>query len=507
MSTIIKALLLICFTAAPAVWAQEGLESLRHVGESKPPADTSPEPFGAVPTTKISLLNLAPVLAPYLNNGPVFGLPGTSTDGFFKSTQLTGDWGGERTKLAQHGLFADLYTTSVYQNVMSGGTAEGSRFVQNVQLSVNYDTGRAGLWPGGLFHFTMQGRFGDSTANTFTAGTLQPQYAGLVEPGPLLNHNADPSEYFLTQALNKQTFLIVGKISDVFFPDQTLFGSNYKYHFANFNFVKNPLTTHFYSPVALAGLLAYAPSTKLVLAGGVLDPNSTADTAGKKMFDGVNIYTTAIYTDAIKGKPGQFSPAFNWSNKPKIDTESPFTLTSPLQAPTAIAALLDLGAPTGIQTHYKPTSYFAIVNGSQYLMLKESPQAVPRKMTSGQVLRGVGVYGRLGYAPRESNILTRVASGAVFMHGLADSRPNDSYGAGYYYNNVSNPVKADVSRLSAGTASVKDERGTEVFYDFALTPAIRLIPSYQHIWHPVIAEVTQHQDHSDVFLLRLTMAF
>jgi hypothetical protein len=404
-------------------------------------------------------------------------------------------------------LFFDLYTTNVYQNVMSGGTAEGSRVVQNVQLSINYDTGRAGLWSGGLFHFTMQGRFGDSAINTFTAGTLQPQYTGLVEPGPLLSHNSYPSEYFLTQALNKKTFLIVGKISTVFFPDQTLFGSNYKYNFANFNLLKNPMTTHFYGPVALAGLGAWAPSPHLVVAGGVLDPNSTADTAGKNMFNHVNIYATAICTQAVKGKPGQFSPAFNWSNKPKIDNESPFTITSPAQAPLAIAALLDLAEPTGIGTHYKPTSFIAIVNGSQYLKLKESPESVSGKLRSGQPLRGIGVYGRLGYAPRETNILTRVASGALFMHGLANSRPNDSYGVGYYYNNVSNPLKKSISMLSAGTLNVKDEQGMEAFYGFALTPAIHIIPSYQHIWSPVVAEVSKHHDHSDVFLLRLTMAW
>ena len=90
------------------------------------------------------------------------------------------------------------------------------------------------------------------------------------------------------------------------------------------------------------------------------------------------------------------------------------------------------------------------------------------------------------------------------MHGLADSRPNDSYGIGYYYNN---PLKKDISLLSAGTANAKDEQGTEAFYDFALTPAIRIIPSYQHIWNPLVAQVSKHEDHSDVFLLRLTLAF
>ena len=34
-------------------------------------------PWASVPTEKGSLANLAPVLLPYFNNGPVFGLPGT----------------------------------------------------------------------------------------------------------------------------------------------------------------------------------------------------------------------------------------------------------------------------------------------------------------------------------------------------------------------------------------------------------------------------------------------
>jgi porin len=506
MKLILKsAALLLLLPSTVPLFAQEGLESLRHVNAAA--ENTQADPFGAVPTDKVSLLNLAPVVAPFLNNGPVFGLPGTDVGGFMNRTQLTGDWGGARTMLARHGLFIDSYTTSVYQNVMSGGSAEGDSFVQNVQISINYDTGRAGLWSGGLFHFTAQGRFGDSVTDTFTAGTLQPQYTGLVEPGPSLHNNMYPSEYFLTQALNKKTFVILGKISDVFFPDQTLFGSNYKFSFANFNFVKNPMTTHFYGPVALAALGAWAPTHKLLLAAGVLDPNSTADTAGKHMFDHVNIYATAIYTSAIHGKPGQLSPAFNWSNKPKIDNETPFQSVTPTQAPLAIASLLDLAAPTGIPTNYKSTSYFAIVNGSQYLMVKDAPESVPGKMRSGQPLSGIGVYGRLGYAPPQSNIITREASGALFMRGLANARPNDSYGVGYYYNNISNPLKRDIALLSAGTATAKDEQGTEVFYDFALTPAIRIIPTYLHIWDPAVALVSKHQDHSDVFLLRLTMVW
>jgi porin len=53
----------------------------------------------------------------------------------------------------------------------------------------------------------------------------------------------------------------------------------------------------------------------------------------------------------------------------------------------------------------------------------------------------------------------------------------------------------------------KDERGAEVFYHLAITPAVRLIPSYQHIWNPLIAGVASKQDSTDLFLVRLNIAW
>jgi porin len=55
---------------------------------------------------------------------------------------------------------------------------------------------------------------------------------------------------------------------------------------------------------------------------------------------------------------------------------------------------------------------------------------------------------------------------------------------GFYHNGISRPLKDNVANLTGGTSRVKNEQGVEVFYDFAITPAIKLIPSYQHIWNP-----------------------
>ena len=78
---------------------------------------------------------------------------------------------------------------------------------------------------------------------------------------------------------------------------------------------------------------------------------------------------------------------------------------------------------------------------------------------------------------------------------------------GFYYNAISSDLKNDIAQLTAGTATVKDEKGIEVFYDFAITPAIRLIPSYQHVWDPLTAEVSRKQSGADVFLARLNLAW
>jgi len=115
------------------------------------------------------------------------------------------------------------------------------------------------------------------------------------------------------------------------------------------------------------------------------------------------------------------------------------------------------------------------------------------------------MFGRIGYAPEETNPITREGSVALIANGLSDRRPNDSFGLGIYHNGISRPLKNDFVRLTGGTATAKNENGLEVFYDFAITPAIRVIPSYQHIWNPLTAAVAKNERGADVFLVRLSL--
>ncbi len=64
-----------------------------------------------------------------------------------------------------------------------------------------------------------------------------------------------------------------------------------------------------------------------------------------------------------------------------------------------------------------------------------------------------------------------------------------------------------VTPLTQGTSSAADERGVELYYDLAITPAVRLNVSYKHVWNPLIAKVTENQNNASVFLARLKVAF
>ncbi len=463
--------------------------------------------WGPTAVDRVSLADKAPVLLPFFNNAPVYGLPGTVNGGLGERTHLTGDWGGLRSDLARRGLFIDLYSTSTYQDLTSGGLKPGGWFVQNTQLSINLDTGRAGLWDGGLFHFTVQSRYGGAPEYTFNSGASVPVYTGLVQPDPLAYSTILPSEYFLVQALSEKTSFIVGKISDLFIPDQTLFAESYKFYFANFALNKNPITTNFYNPTAWAALGVWAPSKSLAFAGGVLDPNSKSQNFANNAFNRVNLYLTAVASYSIGGLPGQFSPAFNWSNQAQLNLKDPFGPLSPAQVPQAIGVLLGSGETQGLPVHNSSNSCFLIANASQYLYVIDEPEVVGEKLRSGQPLRGLGVFGRAGWAPEGTNPITADGSVALFARGLADSRPYDSFGIGWYLNGFSSDLKHQIATLTQGSRSLQNEQGLEVFYDFALTPAVRITPSYQHIWNPMAAQVVNGNEFADLWMIRTTVVF
>ena len=460
------------------------------------------EPWGPVSHTKgTSIVNASPGLLSFYNSGRAFGIPGTVTGDFWERTQVTGDWNGCRTMLAQKGVFFDLYTTSGYQRVISGGYHKSESFMQNAQLSLNIDTARAGLWSGGLIHLTGQARFGSLGDKTGAAGTYAPIYTGKLYPDLMLDNDVDLTEFFLLQSITPEFSVVLGRISTVFMPDATFFGNSYKYYFSNFNFNKNPMTTNTYGPVSLSMLLQWAPTDWLQLIGGICDANGKANNLARDAFDALNYYFQATATYRIGGLPGRFLGAWNWSNKHLVDFSRPLGAVAPGNVVPVREALLS-GRREKTNLAEKNSSWILIGSLAQWLYTCDDEATIAMKQRSSLPLRGIGVFGRFGYAPPKNNRVTTDASVTLFAHGMVPKRPNDTIGAGYFYNKFSGDLKDRFKELNR--TNLRDESGVEAFYDFALTPAVHLTTSYQYIKNPFEAQTkARFSRHASVLSVRL----
>lgn len=76
--------------------------------------------------------------------------------------KLTGNWGGARTRLADHGITVDgLYLGQVFTN-LNGGYREGTEYNGLFDLTLDFNTEKLGLWPGGMMRALLENTHGNS---------------------------------------------------------------------------------------------------------------------------------------------------------------------------------------------------------------------------------------------------------------------------------------------------------------------------------------------------------
>ena len=87
--------------------------------------------------------------------------------------------------------------------------------------------------------------------------------------------------------------------------------------------------------------------------------------------------------------------------------------------------------------------------------------------------QGIGIFGRIGFGDRNTNILEQFYSFGIAGQGMLPGRDLDRFGIGFYYTNLSNDLPEIV--LSG------NEIGLEVFYNIAATNWLYVTPDIQVI--------------------------
>jgi porin len=386
-----------------------------------------------------------------------------SGDLWTRST-LTGDWGGIRNDLAKKGVTFDLNLTQIVQGDVSGGKKIGWEYGGRGDLTLNVDTQKLGWWPGGFFTVEAEGNFGNSV-NSYT-GALMPVNTNQIFPMPNSDQLNIPAVTFM-QFFSRYVGVAIGKVATI---TSTSGDMNEFAHgkgdtqFLNMAFNFNPVITLTvpYSTLAAGVIILPTKDPKEAVIGvNVLDTSGTANSSGfDTVFKGNTTYAIEgrVRTDFLGMTGHQLVGAtYSAKNYSSLDQSLRFFIES-----RAIAQ--------------QDNSWCFYYNFDQYLY-------EPKKGSG----RGIGIFGRFGASDGNPNPFHYFYSIGVGGKGVLPGRPNDQFGIGYYYIDVSQP--RFTGPLQTRTA-LGDEQGFEAYYNFAITPWMKFTPDIQVIRGAQKQEIT-----------------
>jgi len=369
---------------------------------------------------------------------------------FWARSTLTGDWGGIRNDLTKKGITFDISLTQIGMGIIGGGKDTGWEYGGRGNLTLNVDTQKLGLWPGGFLTVEVEGSFGNDV--NFDTGALMPVNSNQFFPMPGSNELDIPALTF-TQFFSEYAGVFAGKM-DTTSGDANEFAHG-KGDKQFFNLALN------FNPVAILA----APYSTLG-AGVMVLPTKDLNSA--------IISVMAISSD---GEANSFSfdtlfkGNMTYGVNGRVRTDF-FGLTGHqfvgAMYSTKNFASLDQNLRFIIENRTikeKDSSWCFFYNFDQYIY-------EPKKGSD----QGIGVFGRFGASDGNPNPIHYFYSIGIGSKGIVRGRPLDTFGLGYYFIDVRNPKF--IGPLET-REFLRDEYGVEAYYNIGITTWMKLTPDIQ----------------------------
>jgi porin len=276
----------------------------------------------------IFLPGLILLVVPNLARAQPYETPDTWGGDIWSRPRLTGDWGGLRDELAKRGIVFDVDLLTTPQDVVSGGRSTGGASWGNVDYTLNIDTQKLGLWPGGSFKISADTGFGSNVFDD--AGIIVPVNTAALIPAPNDRTTALMNATF-TQFLSPKFGLFAGKINTLDLGETEFYG-DYRTQFLNTAFIF-PMTLDQVPISAFGGGFIALPRDDITLSAMALDPSGTptSDSLGKAFSDGVMVTGGGQLTVKPFGLVGHQSLGFSWSNEDRLSlTQDPSNIARSL---------------------------------------------------------------------------------------------------------------------------------------------------------------------------------
>ena len=419
-------------------------------------------------TAALGLALLAAIAGPVAAQ-PV-AVPETYGGDFWTRPKLTGSWGGLRDELGKRGVVVDVDFYQTLQGVIDGGRSTGVGYDGHADYTLNVDTGKLGLWPGGFLRLHAETNYG--TDINFDSGAIQAPNGLALFPMPNQSQMTITNLTF-AQFLAPWVGVMVGKIEG-YGGDDNAFAHGLKNNFLNLGLAFN-LTLEMVPISSLGGIIILVPWDGAVFTAGVLDPNGKPDETGFDHLFADGVYVTSEGRVTIKpfGLVGHQLVGFAWSNKERIsliqDTDNIlrtilFSKFPRLQDPGPILRKIIEKLFPGLLQPLEPfnkvhNTWSVYYNFDQYLW---SPKGDPT--------RGIGPFFRFGITDGVANPVKYHYNVGIGGKGVVPGRPRDTFGIGWSRMELSSHLVPFLrEHLHLGLSR---EDAVEAFYNFALTGSI-----------------------------------
>ena len=413
------------------------------------------------------ILSFALVMLPAPAGAQPVDVPRTWGGSFWDRPRLTGSWFGLRDEMGKKGIVLDLDLLQVPQGVGSGGRETLAEYGGLAEYTLNVDTQKLGLWPGGFFNIMAMTNFGDDV-NKASGAIVPPNIVSLLpQPGDTTSALMNLT---LMQFLSPKFGIVVGKLYTLG-GDNNEFAHDFHSTFLNTALDFNP-TLALVPFSAYGGALIFLPWEGATFSVSVIDPSGSAtnNDISEAFRDGVLVNGEGRVTIKPFGLVGHQLLGFVWGNKERLSLQQDPDNIARFLLQKRFERLADPGPILRrILARFFPellvpvqpanttdNTWTVYYNFDQFLW---SPKGDPKS--------GIGAFFRFGISDGIANPVKYAYNVGLGGKGIVPGRPLDTFGVGWARTQLSSHFVPFLrQRLNLG---LDKEDAVEMYYNFSVT--------------------------------------
>lgn len=349
-----------------------------------------------------------------------------------------------RAWLADHGISVDIRYTGFYQGLASGTGDNNFEYGDKLDAFINLDSSKWGLREGGGFRTHLE--YSRDNAPTNLGGAIFSVNTALYWPVDTPNELVATSLCF-TQKVADRGSIALGKFNPVdLLAADPFYGGWGTDRFMNLILVAPPSGL---IPVVFMGAVASIRTEPLSWTLMVFDPNDrTNDYLPGDLFgDGVNVSLTAAHNNTLAGRRATYAISGLYSTADGVDYSS---------IGDGVVGTSTKSGAWNINFEFKHNLQES----------SEEPNA-----SWGFYLKAAIADGNPNYIER--SLIVGIAGKALFF-----GRPQDSFGIGAYYYDLSDTLQ---DSLNPSLTNFQNESAVEVYYSWGVKSWLHLGVNIQYV--------------------------